>query len=145
MVWIIKPVPFGFLWVTNKVTTDSLRIQFFSCGLYIRASAGQPQTCRCLKLGFLPVYNSKGVLGTALLGILFSKYTAVLSAYVHKDLGNEELLIILLTISINVLFRLSITLFYWGVPGIVYCAHMPCLSRNFANGPGFCPDSPCFP
>src|ERR1044072_8474055 len=88
---------------------------FFSCGLYTLASAGQPQTCRCLKLGFLLVHNSKGVLGTALLGTWFNKYIAVFNAYIHKNLGNEQLLIILLTISINVLLRLSATPFCCGV------------------------------
>ncbi|KAF2292957.1 hypothetical protein GH714_034272 [Hevea brasiliensis] len=40
----------------------------------------------CLKLGFLPVHNSLGVFETALLGTLFNKYAAVLSAYIHKDI-----------------------------------------------------------
>src|ERR1044072_6821638 len=93
---------------------------FLSCRLYTFSSARQPQTCRCLKLGFLLVHNSKGVLGTTLLGTRFNKYIAVFNAYIHKNLDKELLLIILLTISISVLLHLSATPFCSGVYDIVY-------------------------
>ena len=67
-----------------------LESNFFSCGLYIFTSDGQPQTCKCFKLGFLPVHSSKGVFGTALLGTMFNKYVAIFKAYIHNDKGKEE-------------------------------------------------------
>lgn len=48
---------------------------FFSCGLYTLAFARQPQTCKCLKLGFLSVHNSKGLLGPASVGTSLTKTT----------------------------------------------------------------------
>ena len=67
-----------------------LEFNFFSYGLYIFTSDRQPQTCKCLKLGFLPVHSSKGVVRTALLGTHFNKYKAVFKAYIHDDKGKEE-------------------------------------------------------
>lgn len=83
-----------------------LESSFFSCGLYGFTSSGHPQTHKCLKLGFLPVHSSKGVLGTALLGTRFKTYVAVFNAYIHNERSKELLLNMLLTISIKVRFRL---------------------------------------
>jgi len=81
--------------------------------------------CMCFKLGFHPVHNSKGVLGTALDGTRFNTYTAVFKASLHKNKGNSELLSMLLTMSIRVRFLFSATPFCCGVPGIVYWATIP--------------------
>ena len=75
-----------------------LESSFFSYGLKILTFAGQPQISKCLKLGFLLVHSLKSVFGTALLGTLFNKYMAVFKAYIHNDIGTDELLNILLTI-----------------------------------------------
>jgi len=122
-----------------------LSSSFFSYGLYILTSAWQPQTCRCLKLGFLLVHNSKGVFWTALLGTMFNKYMTFFKAYIHNDTGKHELLNILLTISSKVRLHLSDTLFCCGVLDIVYWAQIPRFSRNLANKPGCCPLSSYLP
>ena len=75
---------------------------FFSCGLYILTSDGQPHTRICFKLDFQPLNNSKGVFGTTLVGTRFNIYTIVFSASAHKDLGRLEVLSILCTMSNNV-------------------------------------------
>ena len=46
----------------------------------------------CLKLGYLPVHNSKGVFRTALLGTLFNKYMTVFKAYILNDTCKDEYL-----------------------------------------------------
>ena len=78
------------------------------------------RTCR--KLDFQPLNNSKGVIGTALVGTRFNMYTDILRASVHKDLERLELLSILHTMSNNVRFLLSVIPFLSGEPGEVYWA-----------------------
>jgi hypothetical protein len=69
-------------------------------------------------------------------GTFFNKYIAILRASIHNEMGKEKLLKILLTISIRVGLCLSATLFYCGIPGMVYCAQMPCFSWRLTNGLG---------
>ena len=63
---------------------------FFSCGLNTLISAGHPQICKYLRLGFLSVHNSNEVDETDLLGILFKMYMAVLRTSPHIDSGKDE-------------------------------------------------------
>ena len=84
---------------------------FFSCRLQILTSDGHPHTGICVKLGFQPLKNSKGVFGTALVGTQFNIYDDVLRDSIYKDLDSLELLNILCTMSNNVQFLLSATPF----------------------------------
>ena len=65
----------------------------------------------CHKLDFQPLNNSNGVFKTALVGTQINIYIVVLRALIHKDYGSLELLSIFRTMSNNVWFLLSATLF----------------------------------
>lgn len=92
--------------------------------------------CKCLTLGLHPFQISKNVLEEVLDENLFKTYTVVSLQNFKRRL---ELLIILLTMSIFVLFPLFLTPFFYGVPGIVHYAIMPSSLRNFVKGLGICP------
>ena len=134
---IIKSKSLGPFCITNEITIVC-KSNFFSCGFYTLASTREPHMCICSKLGFQPSHNSKGVLGTALVGNLFKIYTTIFKSSLHRDVGRDELLIILLTMFMSIRFLLSATPFCCGEPGIIYLTIMPCSLRKFTNGPGFC-------
>lgn len=63
-----------------KKSLTVLSSSFSSCELYTLTSVRQPHSCICLKLGFQPFYNSKEVLGTVSVRILFNMLECLLSA-----------------------------------------------------------------
>ena len=109
--WLIESISLRPFRIDNEKTINCPRANVFSCGLYTLTSAGQHHSCTCLKLGFQPFHNSKGVLGTTFGGTLFNTYKIVFRASLHKNNGRLKLHIILKTMSINVWFYFSATTF----------------------------------
>lgn len=64
-----------------KKSLTVLRPNFFSYVLYTLTSAGQPHSCRYLKLGFQHFYNSKGVLRTTFIGLYLTHIHQFLEFY----------------------------------------------------------------
>ena len=69
MVRTIKCIPLWFFRIANKkIQWQFLNQKLFMWTLYNITYARQHQIQICLKIGFLSVHSSKGVLGTVLLG-----------------------------------------------------------------------------
>jgi hypothetical protein len=81
---------------------------------------------RCESEGFLPNDTSCGVKSTSAdEGDLFTKYFSVSIAFAHNSSMNPAPLSMLLALSINVLFILSMNPFGCGVYGVVFWHDMP--------------------
>ena len=114
--------------------------QFLFIWLKILIFIRYSKKCTWFGLGFLLVHNLKKVFWTTLLGTLFNMYVKAFKGYPHNNIGNNLLLIIVLTISISVL-HLSVMSSRWDVLSNEYYVKISFCSKKLAYGRKLWPPS----